>query len=46
MVVIISSSVYKLFKYYVIHFDGRGGKPKYNDCIIDGGGGLKTAKNG
>ena len=25
---------------------GRGGKPKYNDHIIDGGGGLETAKNG
>ena len=24
----------------------REGKPKYNDHIIDGGGGLETAKNG
>ena len=26
--------------------DNRGGKSKYNDHIIDGGGGLETVKNG
>ena len=36
----------ELFKYYIIHFEGSGGKSKYNDHIIDGGGGLENAKNG
>ena len=35
-------AINKLFTYYVIHIKGRRGKAKYNECIIDGGGGLKT----
>ena len=31
---------------YIIHSEGRGGKAKYDDHIIEGGGGLETALNG
>ena len=36
----------ELSKNYIILLIGRGGQPKNDDCIIDGGGGLETAKKG
>ena len=41
-----AASSHMQFKYIIIHFEGRGGESKYNDHVIDGGGGLETAKNG
>ena len=32
----------ELFTYYIIQSEGREGKAKYDDHIIDGGWGLKT----